>query len=113
MRIEEMQIDSSKRIVDLGLLEDEEAAALGNLVLVESLLRQLSNEGQDRSIDMPVCLQDACQRGADVLFDAYKVLRERMLQFVTKEAKEAANLEAEGSGEKKRSVSEPKNQKPE
>jgi hypothetical protein len=86
-------IDAYKRIVDFGLLGDDEAVALANLPLIESLLRQLSTEGHDRSIEMPVCLQDACDRGAAMLFDAYNILRERLLQFATKEAIEAGNLE--------------------
>jgi hypothetical protein len=79
------KIDERKRIVDFGLLKDDEAAALGNLTLAESLLRQLSNEGHDGSIELPVVLQDACERAAWLLYDSYKVLRESMLEFAIKE----------------------------
>jgi hypothetical protein len=85
-------IDNTKRIVDFGLLQDDESDALGNLMLVESLLRRLSDEGQDGSIDLCVELQDACHRGACMLYDAYKLLRERILQVAAAEAMSARNI---------------------
>jgi hypothetical protein len=88
----EVSIDEKKRIVDFGLLEDDEAAALGNLTIVEMLLRELSQEGQDNAIDMGTFHQDACYRAADMLCDSYKLLRERMLQFAAKEGIEAGNI---------------------
>lgn len=94
-----ISIDEAKRIADFGLLQDEEAAALGNLLLVESLLRQLSDEGHDHLISMPVHLQDACDHAASALFDSYKVLRQRILQFATKAAIEVGNISDPGSKE--------------
>jgi hypothetical protein len=75
-----------KRIVDYGLLEDDEAAALGNLAVIEALLRNISEDGQSGAEDISLFLQDACWRAADMLCDSYRVLRERMLEFVGKEA---------------------------
>lgn len=93
-KLSEISIDEAKRIADFGLLQDEEVAALGNLMLAESVLRQLSNEGHDQIMNLPVHLQDACDRAAAMLFDSYTVLRRTMLQFATKEAIEAGNIPA-------------------
>ena len=88
----EISIDETKRIADFGLLQDDEAVALGNLMLAELLLRQLSAEGHDQMIELPVHLQDACDRAASMLFDSYTLLRQKMLQFATKAAIEAGNI---------------------
>lgn len=85
--------EEKKRLVDLGLLEDDEAAALGNLTIIAMLLYRISEEGQSGTEDISLFLQEASHRAADMLCDSYRVLRERMLEFTGKEAREVGNID--------------------